>query len=932
MPVDQHAEQLFSAWIARQQEGQAEPLDELISKHPDQAEALEQMARRYAVLEDVLAMIGMDDSAHAPSRELDEERREAVRSALDRLRAVQPGDEPFEIGEVLGRGGMAEVLRAWDDGLEREVAVKVLQGEPSPNHLWRFLVEARLTGSLDHPGIVPVHELGLDADGRPYFSMRLLDGQRLDQVIERARAEDGWSVAQVLEVLIKVCDTIAFAHARGVVHRDLKPANVMVGEFGEAYVLDWGLAWVTPREGTSSKAPLASSLETADGDVIGTPAYMPPEQAVGQHARLGPTADVYAVGAMLYELLSGRIPHADAGEILSGRETLAAVSAGPPPPLIEVAPETPLELVAICEKAMARDPGERYPDGSDLAADLRAFVMGRVVKAYTHGPWAELASWVRRNRATAALLAASVVVAIGSSITVAVVRAAGERSHQLLVSPALLDVLEARAARLVPAWPEHAEALVQLLEEVREITARRGEFRIERDRLAALGEPVVDAEVGDLQSATSKRQLEALSAQAAMLEAGHGDVLAAEDLDLDGDSTQEKLSRLRWDMIRVAARAVPESRINFVDDVIGAEYRLLDDTVQRLDLWAQGDRHTSLLADLEERLRWARTVEAASIGDHGAAWERAAAEVAAWPRYQGLVLTPQMGLVPLGADRASGLQEFAHLASGTPATRGPDGALQVQGDTGLVFVLVPPGEFQPTLDQVTEEEVAAVPLDAFLLAKHELTQAQWLHLTGWNPSVHEIGKERRNGEVVTPRHPVDNVTWSDTIDTLSRLGLALPTQAQWQYAAAADTDTERWTGDDWSTLSGKENLGDQAAARYSAQTKGTPTAEALDDGWPFSCPVDALQPNPWGFQHMLGNLSEWCADLQLKSNLWPFEPGTGARRAPITDGPRVACGSHWNEATPRRVKTQGRSSAPPDRPLGTRGFRAARALQPADPP
>ncbi|MFM7281588.1 MAG: protein kinase domain-containing protein, partial [Planctomycetia bacterium] len=273
--------------------------------------------------------------------------------------------------------------------LQRELAMKVLRGEPSSGatplpgsardsqRVRRFLGEARLTAKLDHPGIVPVHELGVDAHGTPFFTMRLVRGSSLADVLKAARAGDRhWTLSRVLEVMLKVCDAVAYAHSQGVVHRDLKPTNIMVGAFGETYVMDWGLARGGEMEehpGSLSSFQRGSSDDpiTDDGDVLGTPNYMPPEQASGVQQQVGPRSDVYALGAILYQLLTGRPPFADLVERGEAPTVLAALLKREPTPIRVLAPHAPKELVAVAEKAMSRDAGDRYPDSnvSEWAAD-----------------------------------------------------------------------------------------------------------------------------------------------------------------------------------------------------------------------------------------------------------------------------------------------------------------------------------------------------------------------------------------------------------------------------------------------------------------------------------------------------------------------------------------------------------------------------------
>ena len=298
------------------------------------------------------------------------------------------------LGDV-ATGGMGRILRAWDENLAREVAMKVValpedplsSAEESADHekrLERFIEEARITGQLDHPGIVPVHEVGVDAEQRVFFTMPLVRGADLKRVFELVRKDaEGWTQHRALQVVHKVCQTVAFAHSKGVVHRDLKPENIMVGPFGEAYVMDWGLALLL---GSSER-----------GGIVGTPAYMAPEQAAARSDRIGPRSDVYSLGAILYELLSGAMPH-ELSLAIERTTTFEQVLASPPRAVDTIAPDVPPELVAICHKAMATSPDDRYPSAMAMAEDLEAWLEGRVVQAHETGPLAHWRKWRARNR------------------------------------------------------------------------------------------------------------------------------------------------------------------------------------------------------------------------------------------------------------------------------------------------------------------------------------------------------------------------------------------------------------------------------------------------------------------------------------------------------------------------------------------------------
>lgn len=287
----------------------------------------------------------------------------------------------FELGDELGRGGMGRVLEAKDPELRRRVAVKVLLDPESmdPNQLSRFVGEAQLTSQLEHPNIVPVHEMGVTEDGQIYFVMKKVTGRSLGEVLTAiaAGSETEWSQRRLLSAFVQVGQAIAYAHDRGVLHRDLKPDNIMLGAFGEVLVMDWGLARVEgdePEQLTTERIDRVAISRTLDGAVIGTPGYMSPEQAQGLLAHLDARSDVFALGAILYELLTLKRPY-EGDDVL---EVLLATLAGPPQDPHERAPDrdVPDELAAIALRAMARKPSERYQSASEIVRAVEAYLEG----------------------------------------------------------------------------------------------------------------------------------------------------------------------------------------------------------------------------------------------------------------------------------------------------------------------------------------------------------------------------------------------------------------------------------------------------------------------------------------------------------------------------------------------------------------------------
>jgi len=300
--------------------------------------------------------------------------------------AGAPEDRYRPVGR-LGAGGMGCVDKVWDGDLLRDLAAKQLLPELSdhPALTKQFLWEARVTASLDHPHVIPVHDLGLTAEGRPFFTMKFVDGQSLGDLLERLEAkgeagegdgEEPFPLTRRLRVFHKVCEAVAFAHARGVLHRDLKPDNVMLGDHGEVLVMDWGLARPLAGPGAEHLAELQPE-GALEGQTLGTPLYMSPEQAEGRNDELDARSDVFSLGAMLYELTALQAPY----EAESVSAILEAVRTGAVIPLSQAAPDVPPPIRAVVAQAMALDPAARYATAADLAADVERLLDDRVPKA-----------------------------------------------------------------------------------------------------------------------------------------------------------------------------------------------------------------------------------------------------------------------------------------------------------------------------------------------------------------------------------------------------------------------------------------------------------------------------------------------------------------------------------------------------------------------
>ena len=327
-------------------------------------------------------------SGSAAARGAFSERKVGLRyRSVSEHRGRSLGTERYRLLQEIGRGGMGAVHRARDQSLEREAALKLLHENlrADEEQLERFIEEAQITGQLDHPNIVPVYELGEDPGGALFFSMKLVEGEDLESLIElagRHRLEPP-RLSELLGIFLKVCEAVAFAHSRGVVHCDLKPANVMVGEFGQVYVMDWGVARRrdlgapgragVPSNGTDLQEPLSDDALGEDAPIVGSPAYMSPEQARGRWDLVDERSDIFLLGGTLYHILTGQAPYQGALLLQMIRAQEGDVE---PPEEVTDDPRLPATLAAIARRAMAADPRQRYALVDELRVDVERFLHG----------------------------------------------------------------------------------------------------------------------------------------------------------------------------------------------------------------------------------------------------------------------------------------------------------------------------------------------------------------------------------------------------------------------------------------------------------------------------------------------------------------------------------------------------------------------------
>jgi serine/threonine-protein kinase len=425
MTLDPRILQLLRAWEEKRQQGQTPKPEELCRDCPELLPEFRVQLRKQDSLGFLVSTA--DESRHSRQETSDPNATQGLLVsdvAAEPPFSVTSAGQRYRQDAFHARGGMGEVYKALDREIGREVALKRIKKEVAlnPELRRRFLREAEITGRLEHPGIVPVYGLIRDETGQPCYAMRFIEGESLKDAIQKfydadqAKRDPGdrsLAFRQLLQRFIAVCNTMAFAHSRGIIHRDLKPANIMLGKYGETLVVDWGLArtMIQTPEGKGIQPEFqglgsnADDAATALGRAVGTPAYMSPEQAAGQWDVVGPASDIYALGATLYSILTGKVPHG------SRREHLGQTQFGDLPRPRSMQPGIPRSLEAIYLKAMSLRPADRYSSPRDLADDLEHWLADEPVSAWTEPCTVKTRRWVSRHRTVVAGAAAAILVA-----------------------------------------------------------------------------------------------------------------------------------------------------------------------------------------------------------------------------------------------------------------------------------------------------------------------------------------------------------------------------------------------------------------------------------------------------------------------------------------------------------------------------------------
>ncbi|MCZ6652156.1 MAG: bifunctional serine/threonine-protein kinase/formylglycine-generating enzyme family protein [Planctomycetota bacterium] len=885
----------------------------------------------------------------------------AVSMAVERPDRVGP----YKILEQIGEGGMGTVYVAEQTApIRRRVALKIIKlGMDTRQVIARFEAERQALAMMNHPNIARALDAGATETGRPFFVMELVRGIPITDYCDQERLD----TRSRLELFTHVCEAIQHAHHKGIVHRDIKPSNVMVtlqDGVPVPKVIDFGVAKATNAELTQK------TLFTERGQLIGTPEYMSPEQAEMSGLDIDTRSDIYSLGVLLYVLLTGttpfsirelrqggfselqhiirtqepRKPSTRLGELPSDTEATAAsgMSAAGAPSLRtttidEIAHQRRVnphtlrkqlrgDLDWIVLKALEKDRSRRYDTANGLAADIKRHLNHEPVIASPPSAGYRARKFLRRNRAPVVAVA-SVILALAIGLIFALrARASEARQRQLAQNLAL----KAQAAR------EEAEDQRTLAEDL-----ANAEREAREDADAARAES--DARYAQIVRLADIKRLVDAEAAAEDLWPAHPEKISAIQTWLaeQAGPLRDRLELHRGSLSSLRAGALPydeqqQSDIRDLESVVATRRRWrfpgseeqwhhdkLAQLVAGLDVFTDPDPKKGTLANVEQRLAFAETIEQRSISgpEAAAAWSQARADVALLEAYGGLDLKPQLGLMPLRRDARSGLWEFWHVQTGErPQDNLDDDALnpwKLTGDTGLVFVLVPGGTFwmgaqkddpegsnyDPGAER-NESPVHEVTLDPFFVSKYEMTQGQWERFTGSNPSYYLPGfKAGANTHGLTG--PVEEVDWSQCLRIMQRLDLTLPTEAQWEYAARAGTNTPWWSGVDVKTIQGHGNFA------------------ALEDGYGPHAPAGSFSANAFGLHDTLGNVFEWCRDGH-GSYEKSVAKGHGERRA---KGARLRVFRGGSFSTPAAAaRSANRSRAMPTRRRGFLGLRPARVI------
>ena len=845
----------------------------------------------------------------------------------------------FRVDGEIGRGGVGLIEMAEQKSMVRFIAIKTAL---QPKHQASLIREAKITGVLSHPNIIPVYDVLEGEEGAVGITMPFVQGKPWSV---RRTEEPKFTLEEELDILIRVSLAIGYAHDQGVLHNDLKMENIMVGEHGNIIVMDWGCATSTARY-TMTHIPITPS--SAIKNPFGTPCYMPPELASGDGTRIGTWSDVYQLGGLLYEILENRPPR-------MGGDIIEVIRKGVQGWIDPMTCDSSY-LRSLCIHALQAEPKKRVQNVHVFVERLRMYssiqasekLSKQADSAYDYCKHAtdnsiqtDKSILLELQKTIYTYEQAEKVGTVGSQVQ------GIEKTRILLIQTAIelgdLSLAKVHLDCLPSKGHEELTAQVQHVEKER----RQEEKTSRRNRLALIGVSL----------------LLMMGLIAGNIVVRNQRVFAEEKLkkieELSGIQLYQELmekEKLLWP-------AIPD-QIDAMEAWLSSSKELTDAlSKHEQHIWELQGKGKSRIFDrpekrwefqtlkklvaglntlkgettvhVEQRLLAAKSLRQRSIIASKTKWDEAIVSIVNAPIYNGLQITPQLGLIPLGVN-AQGLWEFGHLLSGDMPQKNDAGEWDIREETCVVLVLLPKGKFwmgagadasEPNFDPRAadiEKPVHEVSLDAFFISKYELTQSQWLRVQKDNPSAYLPGQEQ-GGITVSAVHPAEHMTWEQAKETLWKMDLILPTEAQWEYANRAGTQTVYWAGNDIADMRGRLNISDRVA-----RERGSPSSwkfePELDDGYTIHAPVGRFVPNNFGLHDTAGNVWEWCLD-RFGAYTLPTNLGDGMRI--VDDGERYTFRGGGFRASSVHARSADRYSIyAQDYSAYDVGIRPARALNP----